>query len=103
MNNIRFYDINFPAGSPTTGAYKPALTQNDILFQLKKQGIDKALVSHAAQSEAGPPVGNRLLTDIIKGRDELGGTWSVLPPQSDEQDLRNIFYRNAQKLFGEKL
>lgn len=51
---------------------------------MDRAGIERAVVWHVAQLDAGPLTGNELLSGAIAGRSRLDGCWSLLPTSTGE-------------------
>lgn len=89
-NELTFFDANAFIGRPATVIPKPVLTAQDLLAEMDRNGIDRALVWHIAQHNCAPVIGNRMLAEQIAPHDRLLGCWTLLPtclpefPKSDE-------------------
>ena len=73
------YDANCALGAWPTDrvAYE---TVDELLVEIKRLGIARALVSHTLSQHFDPPQGNRLLTDALVGhQDSLAPCWTLLP------------------------
>ncbi len=77
--DLQFFDCNAFIGRPVTGALMPAPTAGDLLEEMDRHGIARALVWHIAQFDCAPVVGNRLLSEAIARYERLVGCWTVLP------------------------
>jgi len=60
---MEFFDVNAFIGRPVNSVYKPALTAADMIAEMDKQKIRKALVWHVFQYEGSPVQGNRMITE----------------------------------------
>ena len=82
---MEFLDCNCSFGLPSKAGVSPATcaTADDLAGQLDRAGISKAIAWHVAQHDVSPQTGNRMLSEAIKGRDQLLGCWTVLPPQTE--------------------
>jgi len=76
---LTFFDCNAFIGRPVTGILRPAPTAGDLLAEMDRNGIDRALVWHIAQHDYAPTVGNRMLAEQIAPHDRLVGCWTLLP------------------------
>ncbi len=76
---IPFFDANVFIGRPVTGAERPLATADDLLTEMDRHHIGRALVWHIAQFDVTPTVGNRLLTEQIAPHERLVGCWTLLP------------------------
>lgn len=82
---MRFFDCNCFVGRPMIAMLKPAPTADDLLAEMDRAGIEKALVWHVAQRDYAVATGNRLLAEQVAGHaDRLTGCWAILPPQTGE-------------------
>lgn len=82
---MRFFDCNCFIGLPMNGMLRPVATADELLAQMDRSGIARALVWHVAQRDYAVPTGNRLLAEAIAGRhDRLVGCWSIMPNQAGE-------------------
>lgn len=57
--------------------YRP--DQEDLLSEMRRLGIERAIVRHRAAYECGPIAGNRAILEETRGREELLATWFVTP------------------------
>ncbi len=76
---LAFFDANAFIGRPVQGVARPAATADDLLAEMDRNGIDRALVWHIAQHDLAPVVGNRMLAEQIGPHDRLVGCWTILP------------------------
>ena len=80
-----FFDCNCSMGLPSGGARRPVETADELLAEMDRSGVARALVWHVAQRDYAVPAGNSLLAEAIAPhRDRLVGCWSLLPSQGDE-------------------
>ncbi len=89
--NLEFFDANSFIGRPMNGIFKPAQSGRDLVIEMKKQNLSKAIVWHIFQYEGSPEKGNRMLAEQISGYSELYGCWTILPPQTDEIITQDFF------------
>jgi len=91
---MEFFDCNCFIGLPTLPLPKPAVTAEDLLAQMDRSGIAKALVWHVAQRDVCAPEGNRVLADAIAGHaGRLVGCWTLLPTCTNELPEPDEFFR----------
>ena len=90
---LKFFDANVYVGQPTIPKGKPLKNADDLIREMDKHGIEKALVWHIAQHDVFPQEGNVLLIREISGRERLLGCWTILPPQTGEVIEKNFFER----------
>jgi len=76
---LRIFDCNALIGAPMRPLPYVQPSLEDMLAQMARQGIERALVRHVACPEAGPETGNELLMRESSGRDQLLPAWSVAP------------------------
>jgi hypothetical protein len=91
---MEFFDCNCFIGLPTNKIPKPVRTAVELLAEMDRSGIRKALVWHVAQRDASIELGNRLLAEAIAPhRDRLAGVWSILPTSTRELPPPAAFFR----------
>lgn len=95
--SLEFLDVNFCAGKSSTGAYMPAATGREVLRELDRLGIGRALVWHVAQRESSAEYGNALLNAVTGHSTRLKGAWALLPPQAREQGRPHAFFEKMGK------
>jgi len=88
---IKFFDANVYVGLPKRSIYKPVVSSKELLEELDRQGIEKAVVWHISQYDLSPIEGNKILSEVIKGEERLYGSWVILPPQTGEVITENFF------------
>jgi len=81
---MNLFDSNLCLGRPTRGVYAPAATAVELLAEMDRQGIVRALAWHVAQRDVSPVTGNAMLSEAIAGQPRLYGCWTILPPQTRE-------------------
>ncbi|MGQ9629005.1 MAG: amidohydrolase family protein [bacterium] len=81
---MKFFDCNAFFGLPTKRPPKPVATAEELLGEMDRSGVDRALVWHIAQHDYSPQVGNRLLAEAIRPHTRLLGCWTVVPNQTGE-------------------
>ena len=82
---MRFFDCNCFIGLPANGMLKPVATADELLAEMDRSGIERALLWHVAQQDYAVPTGNRLLAEAIAAHSErLVGCWSITPHQTGE-------------------
>ena len=79
-----FFDCNAFFGLPMVRPLAPVPTAEDLLAEMDRAGVGRALAWHIAQHDASPQVGNRLLADAIGPHPRLVGCWTILPNQARE-------------------
>lgn len=77
---ISFFDANAFIGRCVTGAELPLATASELLAEMDRHNVDRALVWHISQFDVAPTVGNRLLAEQIAPHERLTGCWTLLPP-----------------------
>lgn len=91
-SQVRFFDCNVHFGLPMRRPLAPVTRVKDLLAEMDRAGVQKALVWHIAQHDAGAHEGNRLLVDAIGSHPRLIGCWSALPSQTGESPPPNILF-----------
>jgi hypothetical protein len=81
---VHFFDCNVFFGLPTRRPLLPVPTVAELLVEMDRAGVEKALVWHIAQHDASPQTGNQLLAEAIQPHPCLVGCWTVLPNQARE-------------------
>lgn len=75
-----------------------AKTAGELVEEMDRVGIEKAVVWHRAQYEQDPTEGNRKLTEGIRGfEDRLIPSWVILPDITDSQYAPEIFFDEMKK------
>jgi predicted TIM-barrel fold metal-dependent hydrolase len=88
-----FFDCNVSFGLSPTPALSYSETVDELLAEMDRNGIDKALVTCAAQHFDSPLVGNPLLIEQIQGRPRLYCAWAILPSQTGEMPVNALIDR----------
>jgi len=57
---------------------------DNLLEEMDRCGVAKALVWHIIQQDASPQIGNQVLAEAIQSHPQLTGCWTLLPNQGDE-------------------
>ena len=88
-----FFDCNCCFGRPARPDKSPLICPevDDLLGQLVRAGIGRAIAWHVAQFDVSPQYGNAILADAIRNRPNLLGAWTVLPDQTGEMPLDKLF------------
>jgi hypothetical protein len=81
---MNFFDCNVFFGSPVKGLLSPVPRVEDLLAEMDRAGVERALVWHIVQHDASPQIGNQLLAEAIRPHPCLVGCWTVLPNQTRE-------------------
>ena len=82
---LSFFDCNASFGVSAKPPLHYSADADALIAQMDFCGIDRALVWHASMREGSPVEGNRTLTEALRGRERLIGTWAILPHQTGEQ------------------
>ena len=94
---LDFFDANVWVGRRTCETvFEPVTSAAQLLADMRRAGVRRALAWHIAQHDDSPLVGNRLLAEMIAGQEELRGCWSILPPQTDGLVTPDFFERMKQ-------
>jgi len=81
---MEFFDCNAFFGLPMKRPLLPVATADDLLREMDRAGVSRALVWHISQYDYSPIVGNRLLAEAIRSHERLLGCWTLLPSQTHE-------------------
>lgn len=93
---MRFFDCNAYFGLPAVRPLLPVPTAEDLLAEMDRAGVEKALVWHIAQHDASPQVGNQLVAEAIQPHPRLAGCWAVLPNQAREFPPPEAFFQEMR-------
>jgi hypothetical protein len=94
---MRFFDCNAFFGSPVKRLLMPVPRAEDLLAEMDRSGVERALVWHIAQHDASPQVGNKLLADAIRAHPRLVGCWTILPNQAHEFPRPRVFFEQMRE------
>jgi len=81
---MEFFDCNCWYGVLKSPPVAPAETVDDLVRELERAGMARALVRNAAIFEESPEVGNRLTSEQTADDDRLEAAWGILPPHTGE-------------------
>jgi len=89
---MRFVDCNCCFGQPSKPTPSPATcsTADDLLAELDRVGIERAVAWHVAQYDVSPQRGNEMLAKDIAPHDNLLGCWTLLPNQTGEMPVDRL-------------
>ncbi len=93
---LSFFDCNVFFGLPARRPLAPVPAVEDLLVEMDRAGVGKALVWHIAQHDASPQIGNQLLAEAIKPHPRLVGCWTVLPNQAREFPPPAAFFQQMR-------
>jgi hypothetical protein len=93
---MRFFDCNVFYGLPTKRPLAPVASAGELLAEMDRAGVDKALVWHILQHDASPLVGNQVLADEIEPHPRLHGCWAVAPNQAHEFPPPRALFRQMK-------
>ncbi len=89
---LDFFDSNLYIGRPSEKHdFKPIRTIEELDEITEAKGIKKALLWHIIQYGGSPVKGNELLAKLLKNKENYWGTWTILPPQTNEVIKENFF------------
>lgn len=75
-----------------------AKTADELISEMDRVGIERAVVWHRAQYDHDATVGNKKLIESIKGHESrLIPSWTILPDITDREYAPNIFFDNMKK------
>lgn len=81
---MELFDCNCWYGIAKSPPTAPAETIADVVRELERAGIARALVRNVAIREESPQVGNALTSADAATDERLEPTWGILPPQTGE-------------------
>jgi predicted TIM-barrel fold metal-dependent hydrolase len=89
---MRFLDCNCCFGRPSKPTPSPAAcpTVEDLIAQIERAGIERAVAWHIAQHDVSPQRGNEMLAEAIRGHSNLLGCWTLLPNQTGEMPVDEL-------------
>lgn len=88
---MELFDCNCWYGVPQSPPTAPAETVDELVAEMERAGIDRALVRNAAVFEESPDVGNPLTSEGAATDERLEPAWAILPPHTGELgDLREF-------------
>jgi len=93
---LDFFDANVYIGRPMRTVLRPVRNSAELLAEMDRAGIEKSLVWHIAEHDAGPMDGNRLTSREISGQERMLGCWAILPPRTREVIDRGFFRQMKQ-------
>ena len=89
--DIEFFDVNIFIGRPMNGLFGSVISAEQLIAEMDRQNIKKAIVWHIFQYEGSPVEGNRMIAQEISKNERLYGCWTILPPQTKEVIDRSFF------------
>ncbi len=81
---MEWFDCNCWCGVPKSPPTARAESVETLLEEMRRAGIDRALMRNAAISEESPEVGNPLTSADAATSERLEAAWAVLPPHTGE-------------------
>jgi hypothetical protein len=93
---MRFFDCNVFYGLPTKRPLAPVATVEELLAEMDRAGVEKALVWHILQHDASPQIGNQVLAREIEPHPRLAGCWSVAPNQGREYPPPRVLFEEMK-------
>ncbi|NLE46453.1 MAG: amidohydrolase family protein [Chloroflexi bacterium] len=94
---MQFFDCNVFFGLPMHRPLMPVPTVDDLVEEMDRAGVERALVWHIIQHDASPQVGNALLAEAIGSCERLVGCWTVLPNQTGELPPPQALFEQMQE------
>lgn len=91
--SVPVFDANLRVGNPRD-AYSEQWSRENVLQEMQRHGIGKALVFHAHSESISPLVGQELLDEWIAGDARFVGMPCVLPTDDCMRLLDSLFDRN---------
>jgi len=77
---MHFFDANCWIGEDPFPSFKHFKDSNELIIEMDKYGIEKALVSHLLAWKYNPFIGNNTLADEIRESERLYGCYVLIPP-----------------------
>lgn len=93
---LDFFDSNVFIGRPTNGQFGSVSTSDQLLNEMDRQGISKAIVWHIFQYEGSSVEGNKILAEQVSQSERLYGCWTILPPQTQEV-IKGDFFKKMKE------
>ncbi len=69
---MRFFDCNAFFGLPARRPVAPVASPDELLAEMDRAGVDRALVWHIAQHDVAPQTGNEMLAEAIEASRTAG-------------------------------
>ncbi len=76
---IQYFDCDVLIGTPKAPIPNVQPGLDDLLAEMERLGIRRALVRHVACDEVGPETGNRLLSEEVRAHEQLLPVWMLTP------------------------
>jgi len=97
MRNLFFFDVDCAVGSGPGIGIRPGV--KELLSDMDRFGIDRALVRHGNFKLLGAEAGNRELAEMLNSdaSDRLCGVWCILPDQCPELPQGDAFFAAMMK------
>ena len=97
MRDLLFHDADCAIGSGPGIGIHPGVQQ--LLADMDRSGVDRALVRHGNFKLLGAEAGNRELAEMLAGDDSgrLSGVWCILPDQCPELPQGEAFFSAMKK------
>ena len=92
MRDLFFFDVDCAIGSGPAIGVKPGV--RELLADMDRCGVDRALVRHGNFKQLGAEAGNRELAAMLDadGSGRLCGVWCILPDQCPELPQGDAFF-----------
>lgn len=97
MRDLFFFDADCSVGSGPAIGVRPDVKQ--LLADMDRCGVDRALVRHGNFKQLGAEAGNRELAELLASDDSgrLCGVWCILPDQCPELPQGEAFFAAMKK------
>jgi len=107
MRDLVLWDCNIVFGRSFSRSWEPISSTRQLLQEMDRYGIEKALLWHIAQLEYSASEGNELVSKLVMKEKRLAGCWTILPPvtgELEENFLEKMEENNivALRLFPEQ-
>lgn len=95
MKELKFFDALALIGDTMMG---PGPDVAELLAEMDRYGVDKALIGHANLDNLPCAENNRLVAEMVRaGGGRLAGVWGLLPPQCDELPEPEFFFEQMKQ------
>ena len=86
---VPVFDANVRVGD-TPGVLSPSPTRADLLAELDRHGVERAIIYHAQSELRSPTEGNRRLEEWIGDDSRLMPQWTILPTAGSMQQIEDL-------------
>ncbi|MCJ7549482.1 MAG: amidohydrolase [Anaerolineae bacterium] len=94
---MEFFDCNAYFGLPAQRPLAPVSSPTQLLAEMDRAGVGRALVWHIAQLDVAPQTGNAMVAEAIAPHRRLWGCWTMLPNQAREFPEPDELFRQMRE------